>query len=86
VVETADGTYLTLTDFATDPGPDLRVYFVAKGDSVEAGVDLGSLKGNKGDQQYRFESFDAADLVGASVVIWCRAFTVSFGEATLADQ
>lgn len=87
VVETADGTYVTLTDFVTDPGPDLKVYVAPKGVSVEAGVDLGSLKGNKGDQQYRLpESFDSDDLAGASVVIWCRAFTVSFGEATLSDK
>lgn len=71
---------LTLTRFETDPGPDLRVYLVpGDGSSVRGSVDLGALKGNKGDQQY-----DVPD--GApegAVVIWCRAFSVAFGAAAL---
>ena len=38
--------YLTLTRFSTSPGPDLRV-------RLGSGADLGALKGNRGDQQYR---------------------------------
>ena len=84
VVETGDGTYLTLTDFVTDPGPDLKVYLVPKGSEVEDGIDLGALKGNKGDQQYAVPgSVDDGDLEGASAVIWCRAFSVAFGSAIL---
>lgn len=84
VIETGDGTFLTFTDFATDPGPDLKVYLVAKGVAVEDGVDVGSLKGNRGDQQYAVPgSVDATDLDGGSVVIWCRAFSVAFGSAVL---
>jgi hypothetical protein len=86
VIETGDGTFLTLTDFVTDPGPDLKVYLVPKGTDIEDGVDLGALKGNKGDQQYEVPaSFDDADLEGASAVIWCRAFSVAFGSAVLAS-
>ena len=85
VIETGDGTFLTLTDFVTDPGPDLKVYIVPKGTDVEDGVDLGALKGNKGDQQYAVpSSVGTADLEGGSVVIWCRAFSVAFGSAVLA--
>jgi hypothetical protein len=84
VVETGDGTYLTLTDFVTDPGPDLKVYLVPKGSKVEDGIDLGALKGNKGDQQYAVPgSVGEGDLDGASAVIWCRAFSVAFGSAIL---
>ena len=84
VIETADGVVVTLTDFVTDPGPDLKVYLVPKGADVEDGVNLGSLKGNKGNQQYDVPaSFDTASLAGGSVVIWCRAFTVSFGSSAL---
>ena len=84
VIETADGVVVTLTDFVTDPGPDLKVYLVPKGADVEDGVNLGSLKGNKGNQQYDVPaSFDTASLSGGSVVIWCRAFTVSFGSSAL---
>jgi hypothetical protein len=84
VVDTPDGAFLTLTDFVTDPGPDLKVYWVPSGTDVEDGVDLGALKGNKGDQQYALPgSVDAGDVAGGSVVIWCRAFSVSFGSAAL---
>ena len=84
VIETGDGVVVTLTDFVTDPGPDLKVYLVPKGADVEDGVNLGSLKGNKGNQQYDVPaSFDTASLAGGSVVIWCRAFTVSFGSSAL---
>ena len=72
---------LTLTQFETDPGPDLRVYLVpGDGSSVSGALDVGALKGNKGDQQYDVPT-DAPD---GAVVIWCRAFTVAFGTAPLA--
>jgi hypothetical protein len=81
VIDTADGErVLTLTDFRTDPGPDLRVYLVPRGsDGVSGGADLGALKGNEGDQQYMVPK--GADV--GSVVIWCRAFSVAFGGARL---
>jgi hypothetical protein len=78
------GRVLTLTDFETDPGPDLRVYLVT-GDVDDLGdvVDLGALKGNRGDQQYDVRrSVDAERY--RTVVIWCRAFSVAFGSAGLA--
>lgn len=80
-VKTGKGArVLTLTAFATDPGPDLRVYLVPSGRSgVDGGVDLGALKGNEGNQQYQVP--DSAPV--GTVVIWCRAFTVSFGKAAL---
>jgi hypothetical protein len=86
IVEQADGTrVLTLTDFRTDPGPDLYVYAVpgqSDGGDVDGGVQLGRLKGNVGNQQYALPAdFDPSQ--GASVVIWCRAFSVSFGAAQL---
>ena len=77
---------LTFTDFKVVNGPDLRVYLVAgpartEGD-VDDLVDLGSLKGNVGDQQYRIPR--SADLDRyATVVIWCRAFSVLFARASL---
>jgi hypothetical protein len=85
VIGTPDGSVLTLTDFATDPGPDLRVYLVPAGESgVDGGTDLGAMKGNKGDQQYELPAAAAnGDLAGSRVVIWCRAFSVAFGSARL---
>jgi len=81
VIDTVDGDrVLTLTGFSTDPGPDLRVYVVPKGASgVEGGVDLGALKGNRGDQQYDVPKGTDP----GTVVIWCRAFSVAFGSAAL---
>jgi len=88
VVRLADGSStLTFTDLDTDNGPDLRVYLVAgtvndDGD-VKDYVDLGRLKGNKGTQQYAIrDTIDTEKY--ATVVIWCRAFTVSFAKAELA--
>jgi hypothetical protein len=78
------GTVLTLTAFDTSPGPDLRVYLVTGGpDELGDVVDLGGLKGNKGDQQYDVPA--SVDLKRhRTVVIWCRAFSVAFGSARLA--
>jgi Electron transfer DM13 len=86
VVRARDGSrYLTLTSFETSAGPDLRVRLVP-GSSDDGGangaIDLGALKGNRGDQQYRLPAGATVD--GATVVIWCRAFSVPFGSARLA--
>lgn len=85
VVESGGRRLLTLTGFRTDAGPDLFVYLVpgrTGGDSVAGGVRLGSLKGNIGDQQYELPpGWELGD--GATAVIWCRAFSVSFGAAPL---
>jgi hypothetical protein len=84
LIRQPDGTLLvTLTDLATDPGPDLRVYLVpGDGSNVDGAADIGALKGNVGTQQYTVPADIAADSIGG-VVIWCRAFSVNFGYATL---
>lgn len=64
---------LTLTNFETSAGPDLRVRI---GDH-----DLGALKGNRGDQQYDLP--DGLRARGQTVRIWCRAFSALFGSARL---
>jgi Electron transfer DM13 len=76
---------LTLTHFSTSPGPDLRVRLVVgrtENGGSSGARDLGALKGNKGDQQYRVP--DEIDLARyRAVVIWCRAFSVAFAKANL---
>jgi hypothetical protein len=76
--------FVTLTAFATSPGPDLRVRLV-RGDTfdgaADGALDLGALKGNRGDQQY--ELARGVTVAGRSVVIWCRAFSAPFGAAYL---
>jgi hypothetical protein len=80
------GNVLTLTGFEVDNGPDLRVYLVAGPARNESEVDefedLGALKGNKGDQQYELPRGLDLDRY-TTVVIWCRAFSVSFARAPL---
>jgi hypothetical protein len=84
LIRKPDGSLaVRLTDLATDPGPDLRVYAVpGTGRSARAPTDLGRLRGNVGTQQYAVPAKLSADNIGA-VVIWCRAFGVNFGYATL---
>ena len=80
---------LRLTNFATSNGPDVHVYLVAAqdakdNDSVKQAevLDLGSLKGNIGDQNYELPA--NADLAKyRAVTIWCKRFSVNFGTAPL---
>jgi hypothetical protein len=83
---------LRLSNFETSNGPDVHVYLVAAevakdNDTVKrAGfIDLGSLKGNKGDQNYEVPA-DADLNKYKSVSIWCARFGVNFGAATLGSQ
>ena len=85
----ADGkTVLRLTGFATSNGPDVRVYLVKGSGSDKASVDrngyldLGTIKGNQGDQNYAVPAGTNLDQYGA-VAIWCKRFAVDFGGATL---
>lgn len=85
IVELAGGgRVLTLTDFETDPGPDLRVYLATDRDASES-EDLGALKGNVGNQQYEIPEGVDIERLG-TVVIWCRAFSVEFGSAPLSGS
>lgn len=80
---------LRLTDFSTSNGPDVHIYLVAANDAKDsetvnsAGfVDLGSLKGNQGDQNYKIPA--NADLKKyRAATIWCARFGVNFGTAPL---
>jgi Electron transfer DM13 len=90
VFQLADGKKtLRLTDFATSNGPDVHVYLVASDDAkdndavTQAGfIDVGSLKGNIGDQNYELPA--NADLTKyRAVTIWCKRFNVNFGTAPL---
>jgi len=87
VIQLAEGgSVLTLTEFQVDNGPDLRVYLVAGPATSEAEVedfvDLGGLKGNVGNQQYRVPAPVDVERY-TTVVIWCRAFSVLFARAPL---
>jgi Electron transfer DM13 len=86
VVELPSGERkVTLTDFETDSGPDLRLY-VSTGDPATGDLgdfeDLGALKGNIGNQQYTLPQSVDIDRY-STVVVWCRAFSVGFTSAAL---
>jgi hypothetical protein len=91
IYQLADGRRtLRLTEFETSNGPDVRVYLTAA--DVEKGndaleqvgfVDLGSMKGNKGDQNYDIPA-DVELHNYKNVTIWCRRFGVNFAIAPLA--
>ena len=86
----SDGKRLVrFTTFETSNGPDVRIYLVAAKDATDnetvprAGfVDLGAMKGNRGDQNYDIPSnIDLSQY--QSVTIWCRRFGVNFATAPL---
>ena len=80
--------FLRFEDFSTDNGPDLNVYLstappdAPEGDFDDDFVDLGTLKGNIGDQNYEIPVDVDLDRF-QSVVIWCVRFGVAFGAAEL---
>ncbi len=83
---------LRLTHFKTSNGPNLHVLLIAASDAddnedfLKKGierVDLGSLKGNEGDQNYTIPA--GTDLAKYKAVsIFCERFSVNFGTAPLA--
>ena len=93
VFQLADGKKtLRLTNFETSNGPDVHVYLIAAEDAKDndtvtrAGfVDIGSLKGNIGDQNYDLPA--NTDLATyRAVTIWCKRFSVNFGTAPLVND
>ena len=88
IVTSGGKSFLRLSGFSTSNGPDVRILLV-KGDDPrntdKANVlDLGSIKGNKGDQNYPLPD-GAADAYGA-VNVWCARFSVGFGGAVLVKK
>lgn len=85
--------YLRFENFEVLNGPDLRV-FLSKSREVNSAADLGedafelgSLKGNKGDQNYVIDAKTAQTEIDIteyhSVIIYCKPFKVVFNSAFL---
>ncbi|HLL66685.1 MAG TPA: DM13 domain-containing protein [Micromonosporaceae bacterium] len=93
LVRNADGSHhLELIGLATSDGPDLRVWLTDQKVGTDSAawhvfddgkhVELGRLKGNRGDQVYPLPAdVDIRDY--HSVSVWCKRFSVSFGAASL---
>jgi hypothetical protein len=92
VYQEPDGKLLLrLTGFSTSNGPDVHVILVASKDAAADAnlmksnserVELGTLKGNKGDQNYEIPA--GTDFVKFTTVsIYCERFHANFGTAPL---
>jgi hypothetical protein len=85
-----DGKHiLRFTNFETSNGPDVRVYLLAANDASDSDTvkkaaffELGSLKGNIGDQNYEIPA-DVDLTKYRAVTIWCKRFSVNFATAPL---
>lgn len=82
---------LRLTDFHTSNGPDVHVVLATADDpalqsavpgKALASVEVGGLKGNEGDQDYKL-SANTDFTRYSTVVIYCERFRAVFGTATL---
>ncbi|MGH2729625.1 MAG: DM13 domain-containing protein [Actinomycetota bacterium] len=89
VLELPNGDrFLRFEDFETSNGPDLKVYLSSAPASSDDDafnddfVDLGTLKGNVGNQNYAIPP-DVDLKEYASAVVWCRRFSVGFAVAPL---
>ncbi|MFN2581460.1 MAG: DM13 domain-containing protein [Candidatus Dormibacteria bacterium] len=88
VLRLGDGSFVVrLEGFSTSDGPDVHVTLspvppTAGQNDFTAYLDLGSLKGNQGNQNYPVPA--GTDIARyRSVVIWCRRFAVGFGVAPI---
>lgn len=93
LLQLADGSrVLRIEGLDTSDGPDLRVW-LTDAPVIEgrdgwfvfddgAWIDLGELKGNRGDANYPIPTEANIDDL-TSVSVWCRRFAVSFGAAEL---
>jgi hypothetical protein len=81
---------LRLTHFSTSNGPDVHIYMVAENSANDNAsvlrvgyIDLGTMKGNIGDQNYVLgPNVDLSKYRAVSV--WCKRFSYNFGSAPLA--
>jgi hypothetical protein len=83
---------LRFTGFSTSNGPDVHVYMVAADDAKDSAsvlragfIDLGTIKGNMGDQNYTLGP-DVDLLKYRAVSVWCKRFSVNFGAAPLTSD
>jgi hypothetical protein len=88
-----DGTrVLRFMNFKTSNGPDVHVYLVAADDAKDSAsvlragfIDLGSIQGNIGDQNYTLGP-DVDLSKYRAVSVWCKRFSVNFGTAPLSPD
>lgn len=83
VIRDSDGSRsLTFTNFDVDPGAKVVVWLTENETDLEERVDLGTLKGNVGDQAYELPA-DVDLRRFDTVVLYCTPFTVRIAVASL---
>ncbi len=81
VAETNGKRTLVFTNFRTDGGPDLRIY-LAENTSLRNFIEVSQLASTNGN--FSVDLPTAADPARQRyVIIWCKAFSVLFGNAEL---
>lgn len=76
------GQDISLVDFVSTNVPDARVYLASDINARGEFVDVGKLKGSRGNQNYTVPSnIDIDDY--KYVLIWCRAFSTLVGSAQI---
>jgi hypothetical protein len=90
ILQQGDQRVLRFEDFRVTNGPDLHVILSKSADPIGSGalgddyIDLGSLKGNAGNQNYELSAdLDLSEY--QSVVIYCQPFHVLFAAASLSS-
>ena len=86
---TTGSRVLRFTNFGTSNDPDIHVYMVATDDAKDSAsvqragfIDLGTIKGNIGNQNYALGP-DVDLSKYRAVSVWCKRFSVNFGTAPL---
>lgn len=84
LIESEPNSFIVrLEDFAVRNGPDLYIYLSPSSDGyVEGAIEVGRLKADRGNQNYDVPEGTDVEAV-ASVVIWCKQFSVLFAVAPL---
>lgn len=83
VYRLADGSHvLRIEELQVTNGPDLHVFVNPQAGSTEGAIDLGTLKGNRGNQNYVIPPEVPIDQI-AEVTIYCVRFRVLFATAPL---
>ena len=82
-----DSSYLRFENFDSTNGPDLYVVLSSnknpKKDGLGKMLIIEKLKGNKGNQNYSLKGISLNDY--ESVLIYCKAFSVVFGYASIKE-
>lgn len=80
IISVGNIAFLRFENFQVTNGPDLHVYMTINGNAT-TGIDLGTLKGSTGDQNYDLHGIDTKTY--DTVVIYSQPFHVYFAKAKL---